>query len=71
MIRLGLRYAGRTGARSDAGGRDRGPIVGRLRSLHGVLVVHIQLFPILSNADSIHPLVQSPDIITAQILDVL
>lgn len=71
MIRLGLGYAGGAGARSDARRRERGPIVGCLCPLHGFLVVQIQLLPILCDADSIHPLVQRPHIIAAQILDVL
>lgn len=71
MIRLRLRYAGGAGAGADAGGGERRPVVGRLRPLHGLLVVCVQLLPILGDADTVHPLVQSPHVVTAQVLDVL
>ena len=40
-------YAGGAGARPHGGGGERGPVVGRLRPLHGLLVVHVQLLAVL------------------------
>lgn len=64
-------YAGRAGAGADAGRGEGGPVVGRLRPLHGLLVVHVQLLPVLGDTDAVHPLVQGPDVVAAQVLDVL
>lgn len=71
VVGLGLLDAVGAGGRADAGRGQRRPVVGRLRPLHGVLVVHVQLLAVLGDADPVDPLVQGPHVVTAKVLNVL
>lgn len=71
MVGLRLWKAGRAGSRLDGGRREGGPVVGSLSPSHCFLKIDVQLLPVLGNANTVDPLLEGSDIITAEVLDIL